>query len=188
MLTFCKLMGYAHPCPDCFGQSPCRLKPCFDRLSPAYPVPSGSEANGRRDHVTLRTGRSPSPSGEADRREHELGRRSRWSLREGEKCCGVGARKCLFFVQGNCCKSLLFNGDRHVSSYFISENLLIWVVCRGYRGRESGFVKIGKAKSVQNRSVLGKNRAIYSSFRQFWGGFGRFWTWSRLSWDTFAAT
>ena len=77
------------------------------------------------------------------------------------------SRKCLFLARGNCGKSLFYFGDSHVSLYFFSENSLRWVVCRDYRGRKSGFVKMGKAKTVQNRSV-------FVSFRQKPRGFAEF--------------
>jgi len=83
--------------------------------------------------------------------------------------------KCLLFARENSCKSLVLNRDRHASPYVFFENLLKWVVCRGYRGRESGFVKIGKAILGSFRPVFVKKRAIYTTFRQFSVSFGRFW-------------
>ena len=93
------------------------------------------------------------------------------SRREGRVsayfCRAEIAVSCYFSFKESGCKCLFCVGDTYVSPYFSPSKALIWVVCRDYRGRKSGFVKMGKAKTVQNRSLLGR-------FHQKAHGFGEF--------------
>ena len=121
-----------------------------------------------------------------------------WPGSERHETARKNCGKCLFFSRGifhkslfpaheNGCKSLFYNGDRHVSPYVFFENLLKWAVCRDYRGRDSDFVKIGKAILGNFRPVLVGFRQKPRSFRQLSITFERFWRPKKMPRDKIAA-